>query len=956
MSKFKMVGRIAALGLAVVMLAGCSGGRFADRNEVRTRALEFVALSGAVIPDSVLYPNGIQHRSLGAWGVARTLQSQRERLIDIQEAVYKTSNNYFELWFGPMAEVYFLCLRTYEIHSTNPVFYDFGADERTERFGSGVGVHSQAERIMKSQLDLTYFNHRDGRTNSLFSFGDSVSAERSDFFTEVGTRDRIDENGNVRTNPTFTVTYTIGQDMEDFSLMLGMSQERFYRYVERLQALVDAGEIDIPTMRVFVNNHTLLSYQMMRDGLTQFDADEYRLRYPALPELGYVYMLKPVAPRLYNQILVLYGMIGITDQDFYDNYREMGNMEMAQPPSFFRIPLVYELDGNSIVVSIDFERIEQAPSPDFTLERINILRTFGATMPVDEGYIFIPDGSGAIIRNNEPLRGMSTHSLPFFGPDFGRAIPFSDMIPSNSTFPVFGARRNNVGMFAIVEQGASLGGVVVELAGRPELNAVGNPIGQFSGQIAYNRVFPFVTFHAWDTVMIIGTNLSRMFTREAYNTEFTIRYNFLYDDWATYVGWAQFYQKYLERTGAITRMESAMPLPLDINLIGSISKPVNTLGIPRIIEYGVTTFNQAETIMGTLHDSGIRNANLVYSGIINGGMNFRAPNRVRFQSELGGSRGFNRLYSNLNEQGVSLFTTVDFGRAYQRGNGISLGLARNDTSRHVSGHTAHIMDYAPAFQHRSFGRGNNSAILNPLLYSFMAANFIRGYQNSTDHRSVYLASIGDLLNSNFNEDMELTREDVMVLTRDLLTEVQDAGFEIMLDSGNSYVLEFADRLINVPTSSSGRRLESYSIPFVAMVLSGYLPFTGESINRSGNMHRSILEAAESGAGLHYTLIYANQLVLVDTWYRDMFSVNYRIWLNDIIDAYTRMNDKMGHLTNERIVNHERLGVRGTPEHQIVRVTYENGCVVYVNYGRVDFVTESGHTVYQLDYLVIDSRR
>jgi len=768
----------------------------------------------------------------------------------------------------------------------------------------------------------------------MFSFPDSVSPQRTQNWFEYGTVERVDENGNVRINPTLTVHYLFGQYMGDFPLMKGMSEVRFDGYVARLQEFVDQGIIDIPTMRIFVNNHTRLSYQMMLDGLTDFDPVEYRIRYPALPYLGYVYMLKPVSQRLINELLRLYELLEIDEEDWAANDEDMGVMQMGGSPAWFRIPLTYELDGNTILTIIDTEQITHEEG--FALEQININRTFGATQTRDYGYLFIPDGSGSIIRNNEPQRGMNRVQMPFFGPDFGKNIMSAADMPINSVFPVFGARRGNVGMFSIVENGASLGGVIAEVT---------------TGNIPYNRVFPYVLFHDFDAVHIVGTNLARMFAQESYNTEFTVRVNFLYDDWVDYSGWARFYQKYLVNTGVLTRNAGEAPVPLDINLIGSISKPVNTFGIPWLREYGVTTFQQAETITGILRDGGVNNANVIYSGAINGGLNFRSPNRVQFQSELGGARGFDQLYSNLTANGFGLFTEVDFMQAWQPGNGISLSVARHDVSRYVSGLTAFLAEYSPASLYQMWWY-NRSSIMNPLIFASVGANFIRDYQRQVEHRSVYLASIGNMLASNFNEDMEVNREETILLTRDLLTQVQDAGFEIMLDSGNAYVLEFADRLINIPTTSSGQRIESYSIPFVAMVLSGYIPFTGESINRSGNMHRSLLEAVESGAGLHYTLIYANQLVFVDTFYTGMFSVNYDIWIEDIIRIYNRLNDEMGHLTNARIVNHERLGVRGTPEHQIVRVTYETGCIVYVNYGRVDFVTDSGRTVPQLDYLVI----
>jgi len=1008
MSRFKIASKLVALALAAIILVGCGGLRLTDLEETRARAREVVFHSGSIIPANILYPRGIQHNN------GRTMADVTEILSQIRhenewmtnlagefvlrpeedQSDLNTSperlmtNEYFFMYLGTWGDAYFVCRRTFEIFATNPVFLDFDVEDynvpnRLPNRNSNIfrSEENHANNVMFSQLDIVYSNAA-GRTFTLSSFPDSVSrTRRAQIWHEIGTIERIDENGNVRNNPTVTVHYTIGTNLADFPLMLGMSQDRFEDMSERLLEAVEAGYIELPASRVFNNQHRLLSYEMLSAGVVGFDYDEYIERYPALPTLGYVWMLAPVSPRQIRDLLFIYSLIGVTPQDFIDNDVEMGQMRTSAIPVHFNIPLVYELDGSSIVMSIDTSQI--VGSEGFTLEQINLPRTFGATLPVDDGYLFVPDGSGAIIRNDEPARGMNAITMPFFGPDFAKDIQEMRHLPLDTVFPVFGARRNDIGMFAIVEHGAALGGVTAEVAANPVFEYVQefvyeeNELGvyvrtgeynwvytvvQVSGdQLPYNRVFPYVTFHDWDNVSIRGTGaaFTRMYTTEPFDTNFTVRYNFLFDDWASYSGWARFYQMYLERTGVLTRTDETIApadVPLDINFIGSMLRQVNTFGIPWWREEAVTTFTQAETIMDLFRDGGVNSANIIYTGAINGGTWFASPNRVYFQRELGGRSGFNQLYHNMNQNNVNVFNQVDFGRVYNSGNGVTIGIGAHDTSRNLARNQAWLAEFSPATSMRNFG-APISAIVNPLIFNTVANNFIRAYQN-VDNRNLYLSTIGYMLNSNFNENMEVSREEAMVLTRDLLARLQDEGFNLMLDAGNAYVLEFADRLVNVPTSSSGQRIESYSIPFTAMVLKGYIPFTGEAINRSGNMHRSFLEAIESGAGLHYTLIYANQLVLIDTWSSGLFSVNYAIWIEDIIERYNRVNEEMRPLTNARIINHERLGVRGTLEHQIVRVTYEptpgasNGWFVYVNYGREPFRASNGQMVEALDFLVV----
>jgi len=97
----------------------------------------------------------------------------------------------------------------------------------------------------------------------------------------------------------------------ELGLFRVIPEEMFHEFVARLEALVYEGVIDIPTMRIFINNHTRVSYEMMLAGLTEFDPVEYRERFQALPYLGYVYMLKPVRSGL-PELHRLYEVIGIT--------------------------------------------------------------------------------------------------------------------------------------------------------------------------------------------------------------------------------------------------------------------------------------------------------------------------------------------------------------------------------------------------------------------------------------------------------------------------------------------------------------------------------------------------------------------------------------------------------------------------------------------------------------------
>lgn len=602
---------------------------------------------------------------------------------------------------------------------------------------------------------------------------------------------------------------------------------------------------------------------------------------------------------------------------------KIGIVEGIDLPAYFEIPVRYQFHENDLVVTVDTKDITAAEG--YYLTRVHILKSFLHATENQEGYIFVPDGSGMVIENQKANRSMDKISIPFYGADFAKNYRKDLDIEIDSTFPVFGIRAGDRAVFAIVENGEAMGGVTAQIK---------------SSYLPYNIVYPYLNYVSYDSFNRQGVayGFSKVIPAAAYS----IRYHFLYGQNSTYAGMARYYQTYLEQKGWIRKAEGEANLPIDINLIGTITKTVNKVGFPIEAQYPVTTFENAADIMESLKAGGIDNGDLLYSGMINKGMNFIAPKKVAIQKELGGLEGFKSLYRGLGSMGYELYTDVDFTRIYDKGNGVG---GKEDVSKYLSKNTAVIASYYPADNQKDYKTA--SYLVNPLLYEKIGASFVQSHQK-TGHHTLYLSTIGSMLSSNFSEKSELTREEVKQLTVSLLRHLKENGYQMKFDGGNQYVLPFAESLTNVETSSSGRRIESYSVPFVGMVLKGYVPYTAIAVNKSGNYERAVLEAVESGAGLNYLLMYEDQLTLVDTQYKDLFSIHYRLWMDRIIETYQKLNQDLGYLSNKAIINHTKV------EEEVFCVTYEEGTEVYVNYSNADFYV-GGNQVSAMGYYVQRSK-
>ena len=97
---------------------------------------------------------------------------------------------------------------------------------------------------------------------------------------------------------------------------------------------------------------------------------------------------------------------------------------------------------------------------------------------------------------------------------------------------------------------------------------------------------------------------------------------------------------------------------------------------------------------------------------------------------------------------------------------------------------------------------------------------------------------------------------------------------VMTDGANAYAWKYVDYILNMPLTSS-RYLESAaSVPFMGMVLHGFVQYAGAPLNMEGNTNYALLKAIENGASIYFTLSYRNTDILKeDTIYNKYYSIS-----------------------------------------------------------------------------------
>ncbi len=130
-----------------------------------------------------------------------------------------------------------------------------------------------------------------------------------------------------------------------------------------------------------------------------------------------------------------------------------------------------QLEADGVRVEIPSESIRQE-NPSFKLGLVYLYPFLGATRGGSTpGYMFLPDGTGSLIRFADSTKARNMFYGRYYGPDLGMvaALPRNPQInrPLPLSFPVYGmvhGEKQNA-LLAVVEDGAAYGEIQAHPAG-----------------------------------------------------------------------------------------------------------------------------------------------------------------------------------------------------------------------------------------------------------------------------------------------------------------------------------------------------------------------------------------------------------------------------------------------------------------------------------------------------------
>ena len=147
------------------------------------------------------------------------------------------------------------------------------------------------------------------------------------------------------------------------------------------------------------------------------------------------------------------------------------------------------------------------------------------------------------------------------------------------------------------------------------------------------------------------------------------------------------------------------------------------------------------------------------------------------------------------------------------------------------------------------------------------------------------------------------------------------------------MLPYVDAITGIPSMSSEWDIIDRSVPFMQIVLHGFVDYAGDPINLSARTTESILRLVELGACPLFTWCYADSEVVKNSDYDQLYALHYGDWLDGATTLYAAMNSVLREVRDQTIIDHAELA------EGVTQTTYANGYSVVVNYGKQEYAAD-----------------
>ena len=766
-----------------------------------------------------------------------------------------------------------------------------------ENAADDPGADGVTKQLMQSQFSLQYAD----------SAGVGMTLYSGRHCVERGSYEYALVDGGLE------LRFTVGNIARTYLLPPAAPEKRMTAFLEKMERAdrrkVEASYrlYDIGQLRAGDDRNTLLS------------------RYPDLDRENLYILRDTTQEYMKAQIEEFFAAAGYTYDDYLEDAARLVSSGGEEKPAF-NLTIRYELEENALRVSVPFDRIAYRPA--YPITQVALLPFLGAGGLEDEGYLLVPDGSGALISFNNGRHSQAAYTSAVYGWDAG--MPREAVISDNKApYPAFGIQKNGAALLCLIEEGASYASVRADVSGR---------------NCSYNSVYP-----QFDLVHGAKMDISGRSDRAVYLYEnglpegerIVLRYIPCAED--GYTGMAKEYRARLREQYPHLGAAAEAGVPVAVEIIGAVNKTQHRLGLPFDLPLKLTSYREAEAMIRDFADFGWKNARIKLTGWFNRSVDHSVPSRIKLIGALGGAGDFRSLVKAADEAGYALYPEADFFSLKDNTAFDGFSLYR-DAARYVNRERMETYPYSFVWFGERARWGKLSYLARPAYMMSLIDGFVR-QGSGLGIRNIAFRSLGSNLGGDYHEKRRVSREAALRMRQEKLAALRQAGTGALISAGYAYAAPYADFITDMALGDQGFGITDSPVPFYQIALHGLAPYTGKAINLAEDYTDNLLKTVESGAGLYFSFMIEETAVLQETKFRQFYANEYGKWAKDAAGLYRRFSGDFAGLYNQGIETHRILAPG------VTLTGYEGGTRVIVNRGKTAFDYQ-GVQVGAADYAVL----
>ncbi len=591
----------------------------------------------------------------------------------------------------------------------------------------------------------------------------------------------------------------------------------------------------------------------------------------------------------------------------------------------FGMTLEVELTEDGVIASVPDESIVE-DGEDYFIGTISVYPYLGHSyLDQKEGYMFIPDGNGALIYlEDKEGRFRSGFTSMIYGDDPGFARQSASNLWQDHNIindankviaPVFGMAHTSEGIayLAVVEKGAERASIIA------------NPNG---ANVDYNRIY------ARFTERVVFTQYNGNNSSSAYQTAETgrshsdlqVHWIFLAGDDANYCGMANAYRAYLlERGDLVPSADNSYNTRVDF--LGS-DRESWVVGTSAVV---MTTTDDIREIYEDLKKEGVTDLFSVYKGWQKGGIYNLPIGSYKADSKIGGTGDLTSLMEEAENAGIQFYLY-------------------NDALRLNPVESSSVFNVVKQINRRRFSESTYKDVYEEFLYLIPSrtGTLLGQFVNSCTKKGVNnlaLAGITNTLYSNYYDNVFYSRHNTAEEYDKIFGQIAGQT-DLVMEQPFAYLWKYTDAFLDMPLYTSNYMYEDESIPFMSIVLKGVMPMYSEYVNFEANKQEFFLKMVETGTFPSFYITKESSSDLVNTNSSDIYSSQYDVYRDTMIAYARELAEINAKVEGAYIVSHE---IR---ENNVTVVTYGNGVKIYLNYGSSAVQTD-GYTIEGMSIKVVE---